>query len=87
MNFSFSLKASAPQNTGSTINQPILTSEVSDIDQPVYDWGIESKMEQYYTTTPITSTYVQHQQTVQEVSNISKMTYTLKYDVYVQTTI
>ena len=49
---------------------------VSDIDQPVYDWGIESKMEQYYNTTPITSTYVQHQQTVQEVSNIFKMTYT-----------
>ena len=65
------MKASAPQNTGITINQPTLPSEVSDIDQPVYDWGIESKMEQYYTTTPVNSTYVQHQQTVQEVSIIS----------------
>ena len=64
------MKASAPQKTGITINQPTLPSEVSDIDQPVYDWGIESKMEQYYNTTPINSTYVQHQQTVQEVSII-----------------
>ena len=69
--FSFSLTVSAPQNTRSTINQPILPSEVSDIDQPVYDWGIESKMEQYYSTTPINSTYAQHQQTVQEVNIIS----------------
>ena len=64
------MKASAPQITGITINQPTLPSEVSDIDQPVYDWGIESKMEQYYSTTPINSTYVQHQQNVQEVSII-----------------
>ena len=64
----FSLTASGPQNTRSTLNQPILPSEVSDIDQPLYDWGIESKMEQYYSTTPITSTYAQHQQTVQEVN-------------------
>ena len=30
----------------------MLPSEVTDIDQPLYDWGIENRMEQYYNTAP-----------------------------------
>ena len=30
----------------------MLQSEVTDIDQPLYDWGIENRMEQYYNSDP-----------------------------------
>ena len=46
--------------TPATIHQPnssgpklqMLPSEVTDIDQPLYDWGIENRMEQYYNAVP-----------------------------------
>ena len=45
----------------------MLPSEVTDIDQPLYDWGIESRMDQYYNGTPLTTSFVGHQQPVHEV--------------------
>ena len=45
----------------------MLPSEVTDIDQPLYDWGIENRMDQYYNAPPVANTYPNHQDTTHEV--------------------
>ena len=51
----------------------MLPSEVTDIDQPLYDWGIENRMEQYYNTVPPQS----HFATMEEPAHQVKRSYTL----------
>ena len=55
------------QHHRSDSNQPMLPSEVTDIDQPLYDWGIENRMDQYYNGPPLTTSFVGHQQAIHEV--------------------
>ena len=45
----------------------MLPSEVKDIDQPVYDWGIENRMEQYYNATPHVPNFVSLEEPAHEV--------------------
>lgn len=43
-------------------------SEVTDIDQPLYDWGIENRMEQYYNAAPASTHFENQEEPVHEVN-------------------
>ena len=47
----------------------MLPNEVNDIDQPLYDWGIENRMEQYYNAQPPQSNFPNLEETAHEVLN------------------
>ena len=47
----------------------MLPNEVTDIDQPLYDWGIENRMEQYYNSQPPQSNFPNLEESTHEVLN------------------
>jgi hypothetical protein len=64
--FRLKVRSTNIQHPGLDSNQPMLPSEVTD--QPLYDWGIENRMDQYYNGgPPLTTSFVGHQQAIHEV--------------------
>ena len=68
--FLFRLKTSAPvhQHFSPGSKQQMRPSEVTDIDQPLYDWGIENRMEQYYNAAPAPTHFANQEEPIHEVN-------------------
>ena len=55
------------QHNSSGPKLQMLQSEVADIDQPLYDWGIENRMDQYYNTVPPQAHFAAMEEPVHQV--------------------